>query len=151
MALTGARSFVGFGFGAIQSGLFLYEAFHSGAFSRLVVAEVLPEVVATVRQADGHFTVNIAHSDRVEHAVVGPIEIDDPGSGPDRERLVDAVAEAEEIATAIPSVTFWIIVCSFLTSSAPGTSRASRVPNERRLSRLLASVHRTRCSGGMAP
>ena len=27
MALTGHRTFVGFGFGAIQAGLFLYEAF----------------------------------------------------------------------------------------------------------------------------
>ena len=30
------RTFVGFGFGAIQAGLFLYEAQQSGAFTRLV-------------------------------------------------------------------------------------------------------------------
>ena len=60
MPLTGRRTFVGFGFGAIQSGLFLYEAFHSGAFRRLVVAEVLPEVVEAVRREGGSFCVNIA-------------------------------------------------------------------------------------------
>ena len=54
------RTFVGFGFGAIQGGLFLYEAFRSGKFGRLVVAEVVPEVVAAVRRAQGRFRVNIA-------------------------------------------------------------------------------------------
>ena len=46
MALTGTRTYVGFGFGAIQAGLFLYEAYRSGNFARLVVAEVLPDLVA---------------------------------------------------------------------------------------------------------
>ena len=50
MALTGGRTFVGFGFGAIQAGLFLYEALRSGNFGRLVVGEVLPDVVDTVRR-----------------------------------------------------------------------------------------------------
>ena len=45
------RTFVGFGFGAIQAGLFLAEAYLSRNFDRLVVAEVLPEVVAAVRAA----------------------------------------------------------------------------------------------------
>jgi len=43
MPLTGSKTFVGFGFGAIQAGLFLYEAYQSGNFGRLVVAEVLPD------------------------------------------------------------------------------------------------------------
>ena len=114
MALTGSRSFVGFGFGAIQAGLFLYEAFRSGNFGRLVVGEVLPEVVDTVRGAGGWYSVNVAHSDRVEVARVGPVEIEDPGLEQDRQRLIDAVAEAEEIATAVPSVEFYV-------SSSPGS------------------------------
>jgi hypothetical protein len=80
VALAGNRTFVGFGFGAIQAGLFLYEAFHSGNFSRLVVAEVLPEAVNAIRTAEGFFSVNIARADRVEVAEVGPIEIHEPGS-----------------------------------------------------------------------
>ncbi len=108
MGLSGTRTYVGFGFGAIQAGLFLYEAFGSGAFRRLVVAEVLPEVVAAVRGAGGHFCVNIAQSERVEHAVVGPVAIEDPASASDRERLIKAIAEAEEIGTAIPSVAYYV-------------------------------------------
>ena len=111
---SGQRTFVGFGFGAIQAGLFLYEAFRSDNFGRLVVAEVLPDVVHAVRAAGGRFSVNIAHSDHIEVAEVGPLEIQDPGSESDRRRLVEAVAEAEEIATAVPSVQFY-------TSPDPGS------------------------------
>jgi mannitol-1-phosphate 5-dehydrogenase len=108
MSLTGKRTFVGFGFGAIQSGLFLYETFHSGAFRRLVVAEVVPEAVAAVRREEGYFCVNIAHRDRVESARVGPVEIYDPAVEADRQATLAAIVEAEEIATAIPSVAFYV-------------------------------------------
>ena len=98
------RTYVGFGFGAIQAGLFLYEAARSGAFRRLVAAEVLPEIVAAVRHAGGSYTVNIAHPNRVEQAVVGPVELLDPAVSSDRRRLVGALAEAAEIGTAVPSI-----------------------------------------------
>jgi mannitol-1-phosphate 5-dehydrogenase len=114
VALTGTRTYVGFGFGAIQAGLFLHEAFGSGAFRRLVVAEVLPDVVTTLRGAAGHFYVNIACSDHVEHAQVGPVEIECPASEPDRQHLIEAIAEAEEIGTAIPSVKYYV-------SAGPGS------------------------------
>jgi mannitol-1-phosphate/altronate dehydrogenase len=114
MSLTGTRTFVGFGFGAIQSGLFLYEAFHSGAFRRLVVAEVVPEVVTAVQKEKGYFCVNIAHRNQVESACVGPSEIYNPAVESDREDIVAAIVEAEEIATAVPSVAFY-------TSGKPGS------------------------------
>jgi len=114
VALAGHRTFVGFGFGAIQAGLFLYEAYHSRNFGRLVVAEVVPEMVDAVRGGGGRFSVNIAHSDRVEAAEVGPLEIQNPGSELDRRRLVEAIVEAEEISTAVPSVQFY-------TSPGPGS------------------------------
>ena len=107
MALDGTRTFVGFGFGSIQAGLFLREAFQSDNFRRLVVAEVVPEVVARLRQAGGFYRVNIAHPDRIETAEVGPIEPCDPALPEDRRRLVEAVAEAQEIATAIPNVSLY--------------------------------------------
>ena len=107
MTGANARTFVGFGFGAIQAGLFLYEAQQSGAFDRLVVAEVMPEVVHDVREAGGFYTVNVAHSDRVEAARVGPIQIENPNEAEDRNRLIAAVAESEELATAVPSVDFY--------------------------------------------
>ncbi len=38
----------------------------------------------------------------------GTVEIEDPESVPDRGRLIDAIAEAEEIGTAIPSVAYYV-------------------------------------------
>lgn len=96
-------TFVGFGFGPIQAGLFLAEAFQSGAFDRLVVAEIVPEVVAAVR-ATGGFTVNIGHADHISALSVTPVEIYNPAVPADRAALVAAVAEASELATALPSV-----------------------------------------------
>lgn len=107
MALTGTRTYVGFGFGAIQSGLFLYEAFRSGAFGRLVVAEVMPDVVQELRRNEGFFTINIAHDRHIEQARIGPITIENPAEQTDRERLIAAVSAAEEIGTAVPSVAFY--------------------------------------------
>ena len=100
------RTFVGFGFGAIQAGLFLAEAYLSHNFDRLVVAEVLPDVVAAVRSA-GAFTVNIGHADRIEPLTVGPVEIYQPSVADERSSLIAAVAAASEMATALPSVDFY--------------------------------------------
>jgi len=133
MALTGTRTYVGFGFGAIQSGLFLYEAYRSGNFQRLVVAEVLPDLVAAIRAAGGYFSCNIAHADRVEQARVGPIEIEDPAVDAGRARLVQAIAGAEEIGTAIPSVAFYV-------SPGPGS-----------LHRVLAEGLRQKAARGGPP
>src|SRR6266540_6676216 len=91
MPLTGDRTFLGFGFGAIQAGLFLLEAFHSGAFRRLVVAEVAGEVVSALRANGGLFGVNIAHPGKIGRETLGPVEAEDPAEGAPRERLVAAV------------------------------------------------------------
>ena len=107
MALQGDRTFVGFGFGPIQAGLFIHEAFHSGAFRRLVVAEVLAETVAALKRASGLFSLNIAHPNRVETATVGPVEAENPNDPAAHPRLVAAVRDASEIATAVPSVDFY--------------------------------------------
>jgi mannitol-1-phosphate 5-dehydrogenase len=107
MALTGRHTYVGFGFGAIQAGLFLYEAFRSGHFARLVVAEVVPEAVDEVRRAGGEYRLNIAHTDRIETVGIRPVEVYNPNVAEDRERLIEALAEAHEIGTAVPSVAFY--------------------------------------------
>lgn len=107
MGMSGTRVYVGFGLGAIQAGLFLWEAHRSGAFGRMVVAEVLPEVVEQVRAAGGYYNVNVAHRDRIERGQVGPVEVLNPAVGVDRARLIEAVAEADEIGTAVPSVAFY--------------------------------------------
>ena len=101
-----SRTFVGFGFGAIQSGLFLYEAFKSGNFDRLVVAEVMPEVVTAIRKNDG-YSINVASSSGIETHRFQGLEIYNPAVSNDWKKLVEAVAEADEIATALPSVDFY--------------------------------------------
>ncbi len=98
------NTFVGFGFGAIQAGLFALEAQRSGRFERIVLVEVIPELVHAVRAAEGRFRVNVAHLDRVEDVGVGPVEIYDPADASDRSRIVRAIGEAAELATAVPSV-----------------------------------------------
>jgi mannitol-1-phosphate 5-dehydrogenase len=130
VALTGKRTFVGFGFGAIQAGLFLYEAFRSGGFSRLVVGEVVGDTVEALRRHAGSYAVNIAHHDRVEAARVGPVQIENPAAPADLARLVEAVAAAEEISTAVPSVRFY-------TGPGPGS-----------IHRILAEGLRRKVSAG---
>ncbi|MBN1420583.1 MAG: hypothetical protein JXP34_17550, partial [Planctomycetes bacterium] len=73
----------------------------------LVVAEVVPATVASVRAARGRIAINVAHRDRLEAVAVGPIEILDPGDPDDRGRLIEALVESTEGATAVPSVDFY--------------------------------------------
>ena len=101
------RTFVGFGFGAIQSGLFLFEAFKTGRFDRLVVAEVLPESVRRVRENNGCYMLNVATGSGIEKHEIRGIEIYNPLVPEDREKLVEALAEASEIASALPRVDFY--------------------------------------------
>ena len=98
------RTFVGFGFGAIQAGLFLYEAFRSGRFDKLVVAEIIPDVVRALNDNGGRYMVNIATASGIEQHEVSGVILYNPKNPHDRDALVNAVAEASEIATALPSV-----------------------------------------------
>jgi mannitol-1-phosphate 5-dehydrogenase len=111
MTPTGDQSpgstYVGFGLGAIQAGLFLYEAMASKAFQRLVVAEVVPEIVAQVRANQGFIDLNIAHSSGIERARLGPLDVYNPAVAADRQPLIDALAEAYEIGTAVPGLMYY--------------------------------------------
>lgn len=107
MSLSGNRTFVGFGFGAIQAGLFFYEAYRSGNFRRLVVAEVQPGLVKELCDSSGRYSVNVAHQDHIEFEEIGPIEIANPQTQKGAQFLAQRVAEAEEIATALPSIRFY--------------------------------------------
>ncbi|MBD3239160.1 MAG: hypothetical protein GF331_01135 [Chitinivibrionales bacterium] len=98
------KSFVGFGFGPIQSGLMLYEAARSGNFESFVVAEVDQELVDAVREAGDRVAVNIARRDRITTETLEGIVLCNPRVDADRRRLVDAIAGADEMATAVPSV-----------------------------------------------
>lgn len=99
-------TFVGIGFGAIQSGLFLYEAHRSGHFDRYVVAEVIPEVVAAVRKHGG-YAVNVATRNGIDPHTIEGVEILNPAVADEAPRLIAAIAEASEIGVALPSVAFY--------------------------------------------
>jgi len=101
------KTFVGFGFGPIQSALFLYEAFRSGHFSRYVIVEVDAGIVQAVRSAGGRYTINIALPDRVDQATISGVELCNPAVPADREQILRAIAASGELATSLPSVSFF--------------------------------------------
>jgi mannitol-1-phosphate/altronate dehydrogenase len=101
------KTFVGFGFGPIQSALFLYEAFRSGHFSRFVIAEVDAGIVQAVRAADGCYTINIALPDRIEQATISGVELYNPAVPADRQQILQAIIQSDELATSLPSVAFY--------------------------------------------
>jgi len=103
----GGKTFVGFGFGPIQSALFLYEAYCSGNFDRYVIAEVDSGLVGAVRAGGGRYSINVAHPDRVEQVVVDGVRLCHPADESDHNELLEAIAVADEMATALPSVRFY--------------------------------------------
>lgn len=104
---TSGKTFVGFGFGPIQSALFLYEAYRSGHFDRFVVAEIDADLVAAVRADGGRYTVNIARPTGIDQDIVAGVELLNPTDPADRAALLDAIAEADELATALPSINIY--------------------------------------------
>lgn len=105
-AATG-KTFVGFGFGPIQSGLFLFESYMSKNFSRFVVSEVDAELVRAVRDNHRRYRINVARKDRIDCFELKGIEIYNPQDPADRRALVQAVGESDEMATSLPSVEFY--------------------------------------------
>ncbi len=107
MAFGGHRRLVGLGFGAIQSGLFVYEAQRTGDYAPPLVVDVRADLVAGIRADEGRVRVNIARSDRVDVAELGPIEVADSTVAAERARIVETIAAADELASALPSVAFY--------------------------------------------
>ncbi len=101
------HTFVGFGFGPIQAGLLAKEAFQSGNFRRIVVAEIDQRLVDAVRSNKGTYCVNIARSDGVETIRIDGVELLNPANPEDATALRAALAEATEITTCLPSVKFY--------------------------------------------
>jgi len=136
------RTFVGFGFGAIQGGLFLYEAFRSGNFDRLVVVEVLPDVVAALRRSGGRYRVNVATLAGLEvHEITG-IEALNPKDPTDRIALLAALGEASEICTALPSVDFFSSVAPLLAEGLRSTAIIYTAENNNHAAELLEAAVR---------
>jgi mannitol-1-phosphate 5-dehydrogenase len=107
VAFVGTRRLIGLGFGAIGSGLFVYEASRTGDYAPPLVVDVRADFVAGLRADSGHFRVNIARSDRVDVAEIGPINVADSSVEEERDAVVEAIATADELASALPSVAFY--------------------------------------------
>jgi mannitol-1-phosphate 5-dehydrogenase len=104
-----SERFVGFGFGPIQSALFVFEAIRSGNFQSYVIAEIDSELVQAMRDASGFYEINVAHADKITKARLGPVQLLNPTVEKDRALLIEAIADADEIATALPSVEFYTL------------------------------------------
>ncbi len=96
--------FTGFGFGPIQSGLFAKEAFQSGNFTRIVVAEIDTKLVDAVRANKESYYVNIAKADGIETLKIENVELLNPNVATDKKTLLEVLAQSTEITTCLPSV-----------------------------------------------
>jgi mannitol-1-phosphate 5-dehydrogenase len=101
------HTFVGFGFGPIQSGLFAKEAFQSGNFARIVVAEIDADLADAVRANKGSYYVNVARADGIDTIKIDNVEMFNPNIAVDRQILLEVLSEATEITTCLPSVDFY--------------------------------------------
>jgi len=99
--------FVGFGFGPIQAGLFAKEAFQSTNFKRMVVAEIDSNLVEAVRANAGSYQVNVARVDGIEKVRIDGVELLNPADARDVPALREVLAQATEVATCLPSVSFY--------------------------------------------
>jgi mannitol-1-phosphate 5-dehydrogenase len=117
------KRFVGFGFGPIQTGLMLHEAAESGSFEDFAVSEVDRTLVEAVRRNSHSVTINIAGKNGIHTRILTGIRIFDPGNEADREEIGRAVREADEMATAVPSVSIYgtggqASIAAFLAANA---------------------------------
>ncbi len=99
--------FTGFGFGPIQGGLFAKEAFQSGNFARIVVAEIDADLVEAVRANKGSYYVNVAKAEGIEPLRIDNVELLNPNINTDRQILLEVLAQSTEIVTCLPSVAFY--------------------------------------------
>lgn len=111
------KTFLGIGAGPIQTGIFVAGAWRGG-FDRIVLAEVDPEIVRTVRAA-GSITVNTAGQGS---ATYDRVEIYNPADAADAAQLEAVAAEALAVNTALPSPGFYRFAAPYL---APGFARSS--------------------------
>lgn len=117
-------TFVGIGLGPIQTGIFLAGA-AKGGFDRIVIAEVNDKLKEAVNAA-GSVTINIAAADHVYRETYPHVEVYNPNIPAEQEKLIAAAAEADELATALPSVKFFDYSAGWLRAGF------ARAPKHRR-------------------
>jgi mannitol-1-phosphate/altronate dehydrogenase len=104
---TKKKTFLGFGLGAVQSGLMLFEAYKSNNFSRFVIVEVNPDLVKDIRSNHCTMTINTATKKGILKSIISGFEIYNPTDERDQSAIASAIHDADEMATAIPSTDFY--------------------------------------------
>ncbi len=100
------KVFVGVGLGPIQTGIFMSGACR-GNFDRIVIAEVDDKLRNAINSNGGVVTINTAFGDCIKPEIIRNVEVYNPNEEAGRAKLVEAAAEACELATALPSVKFF--------------------------------------------
>ncbi len=144
--------FTGFGFGPIQSALFAKEAFQSGNFERIVVAEVDAALVAALKANRGNYCINVARPDGIETVEIEGVELLNPSDPVDRAALLEALKSSTEIVTSLPSVDFFetggdnsvasLIAQALAESCAPATIVYTAENNNHAAEILQAAVEK---------
>jgi mannitol-1-phosphate 5-dehydrogenase len=118
----------GFGFGPIQAGLFAKEAYESGNFARIVIAEIDQPLVDAVRANGGSYWINVAGRDGIETVRIDGVELLNPNADAGRKSLIESLANSTEVTTCLPSVSFYDTggrnSPAVLLSEGLGTSKA---------------------------
>jgi mannitol-1-phosphate 5-dehydrogenase len=122
----------GFGFGPIQAGLFVKEAFQSGNFTRLIVAEIDARLVDAVKANKGSYYINIAGANGIETLKIDSVELLNPNIPAEKQILLKALAQSTEITTCLPSVNFY--------ESGAGNSIASLIAEALKNSSTKATI-----------
>ncbi len=97
------RRFVGLGFGAIQTGLFLREVQMAGGYAQVSVAMRRRDLVDAVNRA-GAVTVNVAGASGVVAERYGPLVARHLGTAEEIEALKTDLVAANEVSVAVSSV-----------------------------------------------
>jgi mannitol-1-phosphate 5-dehydrogenase len=105
--------FLGIGLGPIQTGIFLSGA-AKGNFNRIVIAEVDNKLKEAINSTGGKVTINIAKDCEIYTETYHNVEVYNPLDTDDLQHLITAAAEADELATALPSVNFFQHVAVWL-------------------------------------
>ncbi len=101
------KTFLGFGLGAVQSGLMLFEAYRSKNFKRFIILEVNASLVREIRSNHCTITINTATKNGIIKSTISGFEIYNPADQKDHASIASAIHEADEMATAIPSTDFY--------------------------------------------
>lgn len=147
MGFFGDRGLVVFGFGPIGAGLFVHEAFRTGAYRPPLVVDVQVPLLTAIRAHDGRVSLNVAQADGVTSHEVGPVETANPDQPADRDRIVAAIADADFVATCLPGTASY----ARGDEASPARLIAAGLARRRRPDRLVlyAAENAVNAAGGL--